>query len=65
MDQFDQILVLDNGRLVEQGAHRQLVARKGHYYALLAHQARGTQLEDVGTSNMLHPETEGEAEAYA
>jgi ABC-type multidrug transport system fused ATPase/permease subunit len=57
MDQFDQILVLENGHLVEQGTHRQLVARRGHYYALLAHQARGTQWEDVGTSSTLHPET--------
>jgi ABC-type multidrug transport system fused ATPase/permease subunit len=65
MDQFDQILVLENGRLVEQGTHHQLVARKGPYYALLAHQARGTQWEDVGTSNSLNPETEGEAETYA
>ena len=65
MDQFDQILVLENGRLVEQGTHRQLVARKGPYCALLAHQARETQWEDVGASNTLHPETEGEAETYA
>lgn len=46
MDQFDQILVLENGRLVEQGSHRQLVARKGPYYALLAHQAHGAQWEE-------------------
>ena len=65
MDQFDQILVLENGRLVEQGTHRQLVARKGQYYALLAHQAHGTQWEDASASNTLHPETEGEAETYA
>ena len=65
MDQFDQILVLENGRLVEQGTHHQLVARKGPYYALLTHQARGTQWEDVCTSNSLNPETEGEAETYA
>ena len=65
MDQFDQILVLENGHLAEQGTHHQLVARKGHYYALLAHQARGTQQEDAATSNTLYPETEGEAETYA
>ena len=65
MDQFDQILVLENGCLVEQGTHRQLVARKGPYYTLLAHQARGMQSEDIGTSNTLYPETEGEAETYA
>jgi ABC-type multidrug transport system fused ATPase/permease subunit len=66
MDQFDQILVLENGRLVEQGTHRQLVARKGHYYALLAHQAREKQWEDAGgAASTLRPETEGEAETYA
>ena len=65
MDQFDQILVLENGRLVEQGTHRQLVARKGHYYALLAHQAREKQWEDAGASSTLRPDTEGEAETYA
>jgi ATP-binding cassette subfamily B protein len=65
MDQFDQILVLENGRLVEQGTHRQLVARKGQYYALLAHQAHGTQWEDAGAPSTLHPETEGETETYA
>ena len=65
MEQFDQILVLEMGCLVEQGTHHQLVARKGHYYALLAHQARGTQWEDAGASSTLHPETEGETETYA
>lgn len=65
MEQFDQILVLENGRLVEQGTHRQLVARKGQYYALLAHQAHGTQWEDAGAASTLHPETEGETETYA
>jgi ABC-type multidrug transport system fused ATPase/permease subunit len=65
MDQFDQILVLENGRLVEQGTHHQLMARKGHYYALLAHQASEKQWEDAGASNPLHPATEGEAETYA
>ena len=65
MDQFDQILVLENGRLVEQGTHHQLVTQKGLYCALLAHQTRGAQSEDVGASNTLYPETEGEAETYA
>jgi ATP-binding cassette, subfamily B, bacterial len=64
MDQFDQILVLENGRLVEQGTHRQLVARKGHYYALLAHQMREKQWEDGGASGMFRPETEEETERY-
>lgn len=64
MDQFDQILVLENGHLVEQGTHSQLVARKGHYYALLAHQMREKQWEDGGASRMFRPETEEETERY-
>jgi ATP-binding cassette, subfamily B, bacterial len=65
MDQFDQILVLENGRIVEQGRHTQLVARKGHYYALLASQICEKPWEDPGASNTLRPETEGNAETYA
>jgi ATP-binding cassette subfamily B protein/subfamily B ATP-binding cassette protein MsbA len=34
MEQFDQILVLRNGRVVEHGAHGALIAAKGHYYEL-------------------------------
>lgn len=34
----DQILVLDNGRLVEQGNHEQLLAKKGYYYTVFHHQ---------------------------
>ena len=67
MEQFDQIFVFENGRLVEQGTHRQLVARKGHYYALLNHQMGEKREEDAYASNPLRPqpETEGEAETYA
>ena len=31
----DQILVMDHGRLVERGAHADLLARRGHYAALV------------------------------
>lgn len=34
----DQILVLDNGRLVERGTHEQLLAKKGYYSAVFHHQ---------------------------
>lgn len=34
MESFDQIIVLKDGRVVELGAHAQLVARRGYYYEL-------------------------------
>ena len=34
----DQILVLDNGRLVERGTHEQLLDKKGYYSTVFHHQ---------------------------
>jgi len=34
----DNIIVLDNGRIIEQGTHRQLTAVKGDYYNLVRNQ---------------------------
>lgn len=34
----DNIVVLENGLLVEQGTHRELTARKGYYYNLVKNQ---------------------------
>ena len=36
----DLILVIRNGRIIEQGAHAQLLAQKGYYYRLYANQFR-------------------------
>ena len=30
----DVIMVLDKGRIIERGNHDELIAKKGHYYAL-------------------------------
>ena len=32
----DEIVVLENGKIVENGNHNQLVSRKGHYYELIS-----------------------------
>ncbi len=41
----DQILVLEEGRLVEQGTHRQLIARGGIYAGMAARQALSDQID--------------------
>ena len=41
MDLFDRIFVLDQGRLVEQGTHRELLDRQGLYAGLYAQQSDG------------------------
>jgi subfamily B ATP-binding cassette protein MsbA len=36
----DQILVIENGRIAEQGTHEELIAKEGRYYHLFTYQAR-------------------------
>jgi ATP-binding cassette subfamily B multidrug efflux pump len=38
---MDRLIVLDQGRIVEEGAHRSLLANKGLYASLWAHQSGG------------------------
>ncbi|SDC67300.1 ATP-binding cassette, subfamily B, MsbA [Algoriphagus faecimaris] len=38
--QADQILVIEQGKIVEQGKHEDLIAKKGRYYQLYTYQAR-------------------------
>jgi ABC-type multidrug transport system fused ATPase/permease subunit len=38
--QADQILVIEQGKIVEQGKHEELIAKKGRYFELYTYQAR-------------------------
>lgn len=38
--QADQILVIENGHIVEQGNHDELIAKEGRYYELFTYQSR-------------------------
>jgi ATP-binding cassette, subfamily B, bacterial len=40
----DVILVIDQGRVIEQGNHAALIAKKGHYHALLTKQAASREV---------------------
>ena len=44
----DLILVVHNGKIVEQGTHGELIAAKGYYYRLYTR-----QYEDEATSSIL------------
>jgi ABC-type multidrug transport system fused ATPase/permease subunit len=39
----DQIVVLDHGRVMERGTHTELLAKRGHYYALYQAQFAGQE----------------------
>ena len=41
IQKMDRILVLDNGNVVEEGSHKELLKQKGTYAKLWAHQSGG------------------------
>lgn len=46
---MDRLIVLDKGRIVEEGSHAELLAQGGLYAKLWAHQSGGFLPEDVGS----------------
>jgi ATP-binding cassette subfamily B multidrug efflux pump len=44
---MDRLVVMDQGRIVEQGTHAELLAANGHYAALWQHQSGGFLAEDL------------------
>jgi len=47
----DIIVVMNHGRVVEQGNHKELMAKKGFYYDLYMSQFIGTDLEIKSSSD--------------
>ena len=41
VQKMDKIIVLDNGKIIEQGSHKELLDKKGTYAKLWAHQSGG------------------------
>ena len=40
IQQANQILVIEEGKIVEQGKHDELIAKKGRYFDLYTYQSR-------------------------
>jgi ATP-binding cassette, subfamily B, multidrug efflux pump len=50
---LDRLIVLEQGRIVEQGSHADLLAAGGHYAALWRHQSGGFLAEAVSDAELL------------
>jgi ATP-binding cassette subfamily B multidrug efflux pump len=61
---MDRLVVLDQGRIVEQGTHDELLRLGGHYALLWKHQSGGF-LPDQGTGAGLPGHVSVDAEAIA
>jgi ATP-binding cassette subfamily B protein len=59
----DRILVIQDGRITEQGAHADLVRQRGHYYTLYTQQFRQErEMERQREMKKLSTETDGDSE---
>ena len=38
---MDRLIVMDNGKIIEEGNHKSLIKKKGLYYQLWQHQSGG------------------------
>ena len=54
---MDRLIVLEQGRIVEQGSHAELLALGGHYAALWRHQSGGFLSEEVNEGAVLSATT--------
>jgi ATP-binding cassette subfamily B multidrug efflux pump len=50
---MDRLIVMDDGRIVEQGTHTELLARNGIYARLWHHQSGGFLGEDQGLTEAM------------
>ncbi|MDK2123567.1 ABC transporter ATP-binding protein [Parachitinimonas caeni] len=55
---MDRLIVMDQGRIVEQGSHAELLAQNGIYARLWAHQSGGFLGEEVDDENLAVTQTE-------
>ena len=61
---MDRLIVLEAGRIVEQGSHEELLALRGHYEKLWRHQSGGFLAPDVvPTDTAIGPVEEGEPDS--
>jgi ATP-binding cassette subfamily B multidrug efflux pump len=56
---MDRLIVLDEGRIVEEGSHEQLLRLGGHYEKLWRHQSGGFLAPDVAPPGRTQPDEPG------